>query len=122
MAFGRNAAKEAMTFTIGTGRKVKGIRNSRRPTIPKLKGPKAVDNDRLAFRVLKQTLESSIRVESHDGAAAEIANQQLIRVFAESAGSKGNSPRRAKILKLPSSIRTAGETMKGSPLWIESIN
>ncbi len=111
-----------MAFTTWPGTEIKRVRNSRSAPIPKSKRPEAFDNDWVAMRVLKQASEFAGRIESHDRAGTKIANQQLICVLAECAGSKGDSPGGAYIRKLASSVRTSNEAVKCAGLRIEHIN
>src|SRR5437773_11832249 len=80
-----NAAEQAVALIIRPRREEERIWSSSPATVPERKRPKALNDDRVLMEALEETPEVAVSVERHDSAAAEIPNQKLACVFAESS-------------------------------------
>src|SRR5439155_10396227 len=78
--------------------------------------------DRVLMEALEETPEVAVSVERHDSAAAEIPNQKLACVFAESTRRKSKSPWRIDKLKLAPCIRSRYEAGERAGLRIKCVN
>ena len=78
-----NAAEQAVRFTVQAGGEVKCLRNSSLATVPEGQAPEPIDGNGGLVGILEETFEIAVRLKCHDRAAAEVADEQLIFVFAK---------------------------------------
>ena len=74
-----------MAFTGRPGAEVERLGNAPPAAVPELEPPKAVNNDGSVVTGFEQAPEPAVGFERHDCAAAKVADQQFVRVFAEGA-------------------------------------
>src|ERR1044071_846446 len=111
-----------MTFVIRAGREKERVRSSRSAPVAKAQSPEAINNDWSLVDPLEQTIELAVRFEAHDGAAAEIPDQQLIPVSPKTAGCDRQTPRRIDSPEASTGIGTRGKTPEIAGLRIKCVN
>ena len=120
---GIEAAEEAMALGVWSCGEVEGLWLAGAAAVAKGQPPKAVNHDGSIIRVAEQAVEfSSHRIEAHDGAAAEIADQKLAGVLAECARRQRDPPRRVDLAQLPARVRTCDQARKGLGLRVERVD
>src|SRR5258706_6690857 len=116
------AAEQAMAFVAGAGGEVKGAGISGSAAVANGQTPEAFNSEFPLVVAFEQTLEFSARIEGHDGAAAEVADEQRVGVFPEVGRRNGQTPGRVKLMDVAAGIRTAGEAAEHEGRWIERVN
>src|SRR5262245_36942106 len=117
-----NDAKQTMLFAVWTGGEVQVGGNSRRAASAEGQAPQAINGDGTFFRTFEQASKLAVCLEAHNGTAAEIANQQLVGVLAESARREGHAPRRVHRAKLAAGCRTCRKTTKCSRSRVKYVD
>ena len=77
------ATKQTVAFAVGTCREEERVGSSSPGATPEGESPQAVNNHWTFINALEQAPEFSRCVEAHDRATAEVADEQLVAVFAE---------------------------------------
>jgi len=96
--------------------------DARRAGSTERQAPQAVNRRRTFFRAFEQAAECAVGVERHDGAAAEVAHQQLVRMCAEAARRQCHAPGRVHLANVPADGGAGGEAMERAVCDIEGIN
>ena len=90
-----NDPEEAVLFVVRTRGEIQVRRDTRDTTLDaEGQAPQTVNRHRTVFIPFEQAFEVAVSIERHDRAAAEIADQQLIGVFAEGARRDCQAPGR----------------------------
>src|SRR6266436_4800343 len=118
---GLQASKETVALVIGPSGEVESVLKSAPASVAERERPKALDHDRPFVLGVEQAVEMAFCVEGHDRAAAEIADQQLIRVLAERAWRQRDSPRRINLLQLSAGIFARGKSQERTGYGDEGI-
>src|SRR5439155_27192560 len=106
-----------MTLIIRTGREVERAGTPAPAAITKGQRPETIDHYRLVIGVLEKAAEFACRgIETHNCATAEISNEQLACVLAESARRKSQTPWRVNLVQMAARIRTGCEAGECSGL------
>src|ERR1039457_5076440 len=119
-----NSPEQAVAFAVRTGGEIERACTPCFATVPECESPQAVYHDGflLGAGVFQQAPEVAVGLEGHDGAAAEIAHQQLVGVLAEGAGRNGQAPRRADLIQPAASLRAGSEAAERARVHVKCIN
>src|SRR5260221_18011 len=111
-----------MAFASRTGREVECFGASGTAAISEGEAPQPIDHDRLVFFALEQPEELTAHTESPDGAAAEVADQELACVRAERAGRYCQTPGRIDLVDAPPGRRPCDQACKGMGNRVEDVD
>src|SRR5262245_15037033 len=112
-----------MGFIIRAGAEVEVSRDSGDSAVgADCQAPQSIDRYRTVAGTLQQTFEMAVSIEGHDGAAAEVADEQLVRMRAEGAGRDRQSPGRVHLANISASSFARGEAMESPGADIEGVD
>src|ERR1039457_6732835 len=106
------AAEQAVGFAVQSGGKVERVRHTGRAVIPKRNAPQTINNDGVVMGVFEKTPEVAVGFKGHDGAAAEVADEEFVLVLAEAFGSQCHAPRRVDGFQMSARVRTGRKAME----------
>src|SRR5262249_2379998 len=90
----RQTAEQSMRFVHGTCGEKARDRPPRPPAVSEGQPPKTFDHDGSVMDAFEEATELAVRAERHDGAASEVADQQVAAVLSERVRRQRYAPRR----------------------------
>src|ERR1051325_1571934 len=122
MAYRQGSPGQAVAFFVPAGAEKEGVRAARGRFIAECQCPKTIDHHGPTVRRSEQALEFAFGIKRHDGAAAEVANQEVASMFAEGIWRKSYAPWRINFLQSAAGIRAGGKTMELAGLGIQNVD
>jgi hypothetical protein len=98
------AAQQTVGFVIRAGREVERLGNASASSTPEFKCPKTLIDHGPSSAVLQEPFKMTALVKGHDRAAAEIADEKLVPMFAERGWCDGNPPGRVDCPQMAAGI------------------